>query len=294
MARLSNCISVIMPINRYTKIHVDVLRKIYNYIEEIIIVSSMPPLIYNIYKKLIKALDHRNKITIINENCIIPECISKGVSSATCEWILYLEDDEIPSKALIDNLRELIKIRYVNAYRLYRYDLYIYLGYQKLIKLFKKNVFIGSNIYHHLYLIQSKYKDLEYRYFIIHYYRSDLTSYLRKIIKYSKIDANTLGDKLKLILRATKDLFSYDGMNLYELKMSLIYKIKSISSIVGIRSTIYLIYIAFPIISFIFNIRKSLKENSHLDLKNKIKVVYLGSIYSLITTFNIIITLTKK
>lgn len=118
-----------------------------------------------------------------------------GLEKAKYSWILYIDDDERVSKELQQSIRDVvsdIKGNDNSAYRIRRKNFYLgknaWPNIEKMERFFKKSSLMRwEGKLHETAIVKGEVAELEG--FLYHYSHQDLSSMLRKTIKWSEIEA---------------------------------------------------------------------------------------------------------
>lgn len=155
-----------------------------DYVDEVIIVHTGPRSALEGLKRGVPFA----KVLDLPDLGIIGPYLGVAISSAGNDWILYLEDDYVPSLQLLSSLRELVNNAESRLYRINRINIHQDGGFgiQRVIVLFDRRAVRPTGTIHEHFYTWERFSDLDQSFFIEH--REDpLTfySYLIKLWKYS-------------------------------------------------------------------------------------------------------------
>ena len=180
-----------------------------DYVDEVIIVHTGP-------RSALEGLKMRvpfAKVLDLPDLGTIGLYLGVAISSASNNWILYLEDDYVPSIKLLSSLRELVRNAESRLYRLNRINIRQDGGVaiQRVITLFDRRAVRPTGIIHEHFYTWERFLDLDQSFFIEH--REDpLTfySYLIKLWKYSVY--SSLGVPYKLLMLRSPNPPAYNDV----------------------------------------------------------------------------------
>jgi len=200
---MSKISALIFSLNEYELIKPKV-ELLYPYVNEIVIIDSSTD---ETQKRLMKSLEKKYKkvrVIWLPPLGFVEAYYKIGINECKYEWILMLDSDDIPSKNLLKDLRELINDKY-DAYKIYRdFDRY------KLFRLLKKSVANPFCLIHWIMSIKGKnFKELDYSYFI---HSKRIGNYKEKLKKYSLFDSFQQLFKLN-VAKYFASYRTYDGFS---------------------------------------------------------------------------------
>jgi len=180
-----------------------------DYVDEVIIVHTGP-------RSALEGLKMRvpfAKVLDLPDLGTIGLYLGVAISSAGNDWILYLEDDYVPSIKLLSSLRELVRNAESRLYRLNRINIRQDGGVaiQRVITLFDRRAVRPTGTLHEHFYTWERFLDLDQSFFIEH--REDpLTfySYLIKLWKYSVY--SSLGVPYKLLMLRSPNPPAYNDV----------------------------------------------------------------------------------
>jgi len=180
-----------------------------DYVDEVIIVHMGPRSALEGLKRGVPFA----KVLDLPDLGIAPLYLGVAISSASNDWILYLEDDYVPSIKLLSSLRELVRNAESRLYRINRINIHQDGGFviQRVITLFDRRAVRPTGIIHEHFYTWERFLDLDQSFFIEH--REDpLTfySYLIKLWKYSVY--SSLGVLYKLLMLRSPNPPAYNDV----------------------------------------------------------------------------------
>ena len=254
-----------------------------DYVDEVIIVHTGPR---SALEGLKRGVPFAKVLDLPNLGTIGPY-LGVAISSASNDWILYLEDDYVPSIKLLSSLRELVRNAESRLYRINRINIHQDGGVtiQRDIMLFDRRAVRPTGIIHEHFYTWERFLDLDQSFFIEH--REDpLTfySYLIKLWKYSVYSSLDVPYKLLMLRSPNPPVYNDVGDDLLR-QRQMIYSLR-ICDPMRSNACLFLYELAYFIGSWLLSIGSLLLRV--LTKRQKPKDLVLSGLYYLFLISNAI------
>jgi len=247
-----------------------------DYVDEVIIVHTGPRSALEGLKRGVPFA----KVLDLPDLGIAPLYLGVAISSASNNWILYLEDDYVPSIKLLSSLRELVRNVESRLYRINRINIHQDGGVTitRDIMLFDRRAVRPTGIIHEHFYTWERFSDLDQSFFIEH--REDpLTfySYLIKLWKYSVYSSLGVPYKLLMLRSPNPPVYNDVGDDLLR-QRQMIYSLR-ICDPMGSNACLFLYELAYFIGPWLLDV---------LTKRQKPKDLVLSGLYHLFLISNVI------
>ncbi|MFQ1020797.1 hypothetical protein [Tardisphaera saccharovorans] len=198
-------------------------KKVKEFVDEVLVLHTGPADAFQLIKRQLPFA----KVLDLPDLGIATLYVEVALTSASHNWILYLEDDYVPSAALLHGLRELITQGKTRLYRVNRVNVTPEgTGVQKVIMFFDKRAVRPTGMIHEHFFTAERFEDIDSQMYVEH--RQDplgFAQWLKKMWKYSLYSSLGIPYKLLTLSSLKSPMYDDSGEDLVRQK-NLVYSIR--------------------------------------------------------------------
>lgn len=194
--------TLIFSMNRVENV-AELCEKLRDYVDEIVVVDSSDKEKFDWLKEKMPFA----RIYWFPPIGVVELCYKVGLDLCQHDWVLHLEDDEMPSDELLKDLKKIVQ-EYGKEYKVFKVTRGTKERNQKLFRLFHKSEIIPTGVIHWTWASKTnKIFELDSKYFIYHP-PEEKKAILKKLRKYAIIESYQYG--YKVLATIYSSIFKYE------------------------------------------------------------------------------------